>query len=303
MSLVADCVLCQQESIDEAAARFEQDHQCHVYIVCRRPRVGIDPASVEITASTIRGVFWIQRQDRQDRYDFSAKNNLGSTDIEVECGFPYSEIYFRCPERGVIGGGKVPFVLSRINIQHKELFPLEVLYVGQAFGDGGSRTAADRLSKHETLQAIHAEVNRQSPDQEIWLVLVSLKPYSITRMGMFMGPDELSPEEELRRALVGSSPGVSEQQQINFGEAALIRYFSPRYNVAMKKSFPNPAHQTYRECYDVDMNAVVVELDTTDIWAQLYSEAVSPRWLHMIQFELHTREKRMSIFDWEAPFV
>ena len=52
--------------------------------------------------------------------------------------------------------------IEHIGSAHDDL-DLEVLYVGQAYGPDGRRSASERLAKHETLQAIYGEAVRRSP--------------------------------------------------------------------------------------------------------------------------------------------
>ena len=80
----------------------------------------------------------------------------------------------------------------------------------------------------------------------------------------------------------------------------MIRYFQPEYNKIFKDTFPNPAHKTYAECYDLDINSVAVELNTEDSYCRLWSEAVPPRWTHFIHYALHSRAERQAMFDIEA---
>jgi hypothetical protein len=93
---------------------------------------------------------------------------------------------------------------------------------------------------------------------------------------------------------------MSEQQRLNWTEAALIKYFAPPYNKEYKKTFPSPAHKTYSDCYDLDLNTVGFVLDTSEVLGvKLYSEA--PRsWRHIGQFVLHSIEERRSMFDFSS---
>ena len=48
---------------------------------------------------------------------------------------------------------------------------------------------------------------------------------------------------------------------INITEAALINYFKPEYNVNFIDNFPDENHKGYKKYYDLDYNALSVELD------------------------------------------
>ena len=43
--------------------------------------------------------------------------------------------------------------------------------------------------------------------------------------------------------------------------AALINYFKPEYNVNFVENFPNENHKGYKQYFDLDYNALTVELD------------------------------------------
>jgi hypothetical protein len=135
---------------------------------------------------------------------------------------------------------------------------LEVLYVGQAYGESGARSARDRLASHETLQGIYAEAIASAPDQEVWLLLLGLQePYSMIQLGPTPPVPFLEPtEEEIASDLSRLWTRITEQQEINLAEASLIRYFAPPYNGIYKQTFPSPAHKTYSDCYELDLNTV-----------------------------------------------
>ncbi len=174
---------------------------------------------------------------------------------------------------------------------------MEVLYVGQAYGKDGSRNASDRLQCHTTLQGIYAEAIRKSPDQDIWLIVSSFEPLLLCsfdgRSQNYLTTDQQ--DSDHMKEVVDND--MTEQQQINFTEAALIKYFRPPYNKEYKDTFPNPAHSTYSECYDIDLNMVCVEVQTEDLMLGLWSEKVDPSWIHFCSFPLHSREDRVYMFE------
>ena len=130
---------------------------------------------------------------------------------------------------------------------------LEVLYVGQAYGSNGERTAPDRLRSHSTLQAIYSRVISRSPDQEIWLSLWSFDTKLLLSMdgrwSQYQTPLE---EDDAHLDQVWDTP-LNEQQKINLTEAAIIYYFQPEFNVQFKNEFPSPVHSTYAQCYSCDL--------------------------------------------------
>jgi hypothetical protein len=92
--------------------------------------------------------------------------------------------------------------------------------------------------------------------------------------------------------------GINEQQKINFTEAALIRYFEPPYNKIYKDTFPNPAHSTYSQCYELDINSICIELQTSELVnCQFFSSTIPKAPWHMKDFQLHSKAERRSMFD------
>ena len=287
-------MLLQQEHLDRiSAAGFEP----HIYLVCRRPRVGLDPASITFTPERIRGRFFIQRQDRQEFVEFDSPHSLGSSKLTVECPYPYSEFRFRTSAGAILSHGKTSLLVATLGQQYWRYLDLEVLYIGQAYGRDGTRTASQRLIRHETLQGIYAEALRRSPDQEIWIVVTTFEDQmfaSFDGISKTYGTTQAEDDAHIEQVVAAD---ITERQKINFTEAALIRYFQPPYNTLLKDTFPNPAHSTYSECYDLDLNAVSTEIDTEEIGCRLWSETIAPQWVHVCMFPLHSRDERMSMFE------
>lgn len=187
---------------------------------------------------------------------------------------------------------------------------MEVLYIGQAFGEDGNRTAIDRLGSHSTLQKIYSEAMQRNPDSEIWILLASFQQKNISTMNGMITMSQSNEKEDFNRWMNfnnGENP-FSDKQKINFTEAALIRTFIPQYNKEYKDTFPNPAHSSYSECYSLDLNAIVVEMDMTEARRWLYSDSKKrgidkegfdiPYWQYG-QFYFINDEERYKIFNYE----
>jgi hypothetical protein len=289
-------LLLQQDDLDTPpAVEALKSSRCHIYMVCRRPRITLDPASVTVSGERFTGRFLIQRGNTFEPRPFSTPNLTGHSSLVLECPYPHTRFRFLSPDGTLVSHGKVG-MLAHYTPGMEEYLDLEVLYVGQAYGDDGSRTAPDRLRSHSTLQSIYAAALTDAPDQDIWLVLWEFEPLLITSFDGRTGIYGTTDEEDSDHARSVIQRPVSEQQRINFVEAALIRYFEPEYNKTFKFSFPNPAHGTYKECYDLDLNAVSVELTTDDIRTRLWSQSVAANWIHMPTFPLHSSEERRNMF-------
>jgi hypothetical protein len=193
--------------------------------------------------------------------------------------------------------GKTAVLAQSLGPQFQKYLACEVLYVGQAFGENGSRTAPDRLESHSTLQEIYSDACSRAPDKEIWFCLWNFDPWLLVSFDGRQQEYGTSTEVDSEHIDTVLNTDITEEQRINFTEAALIRYFQPEYNVIYKDSFPSPKHTDYSECYNLDVNSVAVELNTEESKVILWSEAVSPRWIHFIQYALHNKEERKAMFD------
>lgn len=86
-------------------------------------------------------------------------------------------------------------------------------------------------------------------------------------------------------------------QLTSIAEACFIRHFQPEYNRVLKNSFPTTTLRILTSYYELDFNAIVSEVNTEDIFSRLYSETVPPGFHHIVPFDLHSVEDRMSFFQ------
>lgn len=273
---------------------FEND-PCHIYMISRRSRISLMPETIQITEYDIQCNVKVQNESKSKEYRVGFANNVGTTNFKIECSYPHTEF------KVVLAGGSVFSEGKVANLMHfaqpyAGYLDLEVLYIGQSFGVDGAKYAPERLVSHSTLQGIYAEAMRQTPDKEIWLVLCSFQEIM---MVSFDGSSEYKTtnEEDDEHMFRVLNTEVSLQQKINFTEAALIKYFRPEYNRTFKNNFPNPAHSTYKECYDLEINQVHVELDTELLGCRLWSPAIEAGWNHIAVFPLWSKEDRKDMFD------
>lgn len=290
-------LLLQQSHLDRVS---DFDFEPHIYMVCRRPRISIDPESCLFTETEFSAVF--KKQERNNFYDIPVvtRNLLGTKDIKLISEFPYTEYELVDLGGEVISKGKSALLLASLGAQYWDNMDLEVLYIGQSYGKDGSRNAAERLTSHSTLQGIYAEAIQKSPDQEIWLLLWEFTPLLLASFEGRSKAYKASTEEDSSHIKHVLANDITEQQQINFTEAALIKYFQPKFNKIYKDSFPNPAHSTYSECYEIDLNMVCVELQTEDLFLRLWTDEVKPQWVHLCTFPLHSKEERMYMFEFDG---
>lgn len=283
---------------------FTADSPCHIYLICRRPRILVDTENFLVNDDSIIFAFKIQRQDTFESIKIEIPNNYGSINFNLASIYPYNFFELR-KDGAVILEGKSAVLLQQFGGEFTKHLDLEVLYIGQSYGVEGARTAPDRLQSHSTLQGIYSEAIIKNPDSEIWLILTSFEQILLTSMDGTMKVSEeekLKDTEHLERVTkTVLNDGLNEQQVINFTEAALIRYFQPPYNIEFKNTFPNPAHSTYSQCYELDINSICIEADTENINCRLFSSSVPVHWRHMHNFFLHSKADRKSIFEYDKP--
>jgi hypothetical protein len=271
----------------------------HIYMICRRPRIGIRPESTVFTKNYVEGEFFIQKGEKKEIIEFKTPNKTNRDDLKMYSDYPYTEFFVKSDAGEVVSSGKTALLMASCGSDLWKYLNLEILYIGQSFGVGGERSASERLKKHSTLQGIYSEAIQRSPDQEIWLLLSTFQEILLSSFDgskSNYGTSDEEDEEHIKEIL---NTEVSLQQKINFTEAALIKYFQPHYNKIFKDTFPNPKHTSYSECYDLDLNMVSVEFHTEGLGTKLYSNEIDPKIRHFCMYPLHSKEKRMYMFDTE----
>ena len=280
---------------------FDEDNPCHIYFICKRPRLTINLSKCEIKTDEIKISCLIQEKNQFKEFEYKFKHNLGAKKMDLVSEYPHNTFKLISDEKTLLDA-KVSVHMQTIGFQ-ADFLDLEILYIGQSYGVDGARTAPDRLKNHSTLQRIYHDAIENNPDCEIWLALTSFEQVNIMMLDGFskFSQKELDEGDKKGSLLMNKLywEGINEQQRINFTESALIKYFQPEYNTVYKNNFPNPAHKTYRECYDLDINAICIEMQTAEIvncW--MYSSVIKKAPWHMKEFLLNSVEDRKSMFDW-----
>ena len=274
---------------------------CHHYAICRRPKITAAPIAIEANMVTI---------------EFSA--NRGKDGLA-----PVAKIKIELPEGAsldntppnmlrivdddgdvVIEGTAAEILaLSRMEEVHNPSLPwgltdldLEVVYVGQALGPKGDRSAVDRLLAHPTLQTILADTLANASHLDVWVVLMSFEPNAMSFLGPWKGAQ--GREASIQHFVDIYNTRLPDSQFTNLVEGALISYFQPHYNRTFKSSFPAPTNTSYGNVYVLDYNAVTFELSTRKIFARIGSKAIEPAFEHTGMFLLHDKASRRAFFSW-----
>jgi len=288
-------MLQQQDFENQDTINSLKETPCHIYMICRRPRFSFNHENIIITPSTVKGSFFINKGDHREEHSYETPNKAELCMHSYSIKKPYTEIDFYNKEGLCVSGGRASLLYTRLFPQYNESLDLEVLYVGQAFGEDGNRIAIDRLQSHSTLQKIYCDTLNLCPDKEIWLILWQFEPYVISIAGGF-GKAVNGIDESIEHYNTVVNSTISLDQQITITEAALIKYFQPNYNKEYKTSFPSSSHSSYDQCYKLDINCVAFELDTVCLKTRLFSDNVKPSIIHTNHFPLYSEIERKDMF-------
>jgi hypothetical protein len=292
--------ICQQDDLTNPILKkeFTEEFPCHIYFIISRPRISVVPEKCEFN-DLIKLVFRIQKG-----FDFEEKEVFlepfeDTTNYRIESEFPFSKFYIYNKNKEVIYA-KSALYYAMHSRKYSEEFNSELLYIGQSYGKDGEKDSTSRLKNHSTLQKIYSEVIQNNPDKEIWLNLLSFTRELHTSFDGINKQNKRH-ENEVENASRMMSKflknELNEKEIINFTEAALIKYFKPKYNIMFKDIFPSLDHKSYKESIEMDVNSVAFQLDTECINTKLFTEHIKPSFINMVSFTLKSEENRKSLFD------
>lgn len=264
-----------------------------IYMVARRPRISLDSDSIKVDDETITGKFVVNRGENTEIHSFTILNQLGTSQIRFESPAPHNMFFVYDENNELISMGKAANLIPLCKEPLEELLNLEVMFVGQTFGVEDAQTNLKKIKEIKSLQAVCADIELKTPDQDIWLVLWNFEQMSELSA---TNPEFMSPEEEslfLKKTL---GERITAQQAVNFTEAALVKFFLPEYNDTSKYDFENKAKETYPECYNLDVNLVIIELNTEEINCQLWSSQVEPDIMQYVHFSMNSPVECKDLF-------
>lgn len=265
------------------APLLEQIRSCHIYIIGLTPKMNL--------VSMIQ-----EEQDVVTHVDVAGKRYASRwtmpPDVTLKCDGRQDGWY-------VENAAGEKFALTetilqrRISTEH-DAVGFDVLYIGQAFGEDGSRNALDRLKKHETLQKI--AIKGIADGHVLTILMIGIEPSN--QLVTMFNPWAKNKEESSERIKKGLDKlfGTSEAERTTLYEASLIRYFQPPFNKAFKDSFPSTNMKVLSDCYDKDFSAVVAEINHDELPFRLFSAVVPREDSHIAFHDLHTDEARRVFF-------
>lgn len=263
----------------------EKTKKCHIYIIGEIPKVDISNIKKKGNEMIVEFLVLGNKYDIR----FSLPNNT----TLVGNGAPENPWHIVDSE----GQHFVPsdeILLQRLN-HEKKVQNMKVLYIGQAFGEDGSRNALDRLKKHETLQRI--AVTGVPDGYMLDLLLLEIVP--ATRLVTLINPkakDSTTTEGRIKNG-IDKIYTTDEAERTTLYEAALIRYFQPKFNKIFKDSFPSTNMKILRDCYQKDISAIIAEICFDALPFTLWSDSIEPKSYHTSVHDLHKDEDRKVFFS------
>jgi hypothetical protein len=279
--------------MDKISAEIAE--RCHIYLVCRRPACSFDPSTFKYDGKNLIGtlVYKLAGETHAVPFDYPFKLLDGATSVRL-APYPHREVQTFTPNGNLVRHLPASY-LATAKAADDALRHLEVLYVGQAYAEG-NRSAIVRLQSHSTLQKILADVVQKAPDDEILLLTFEYLPYRVITSMDGTDKNAIRDDSDHERFISIIDNPLTEHQQICLVEAALIRYFAPKYNEIYKASFPAADQKILSSCYELDFSGLIVEIDTEELSLPLYSKTVAAACHHIAKFNLIDPNARRSFF-------
>jgi hypothetical protein len=282
---------------DEKKDIKEHVKNSNIYLILKRPRISFIPNSIYIKNREITGKIGIQTEQELLERNFKINGVLPENVEHIKVSnYPHTKLTLLDKNNEDLLTFPVLAMLKQMNLDLAGLEHLKVEYVGQAFGSSGERSAAERLASHSTLQKILADIVANQPNMEVFLALYRFEfhrfIYSMDGT-VDVRIDGKKDREHYKKALESK---FKRKMRISLAEAALIRYFQPKYNKIYKKEFPKKRHKILKKLYDFDFAALAVEASVEDLGMQLYSNAIAHSEHHIARFDLHNIKERKSFF-------
>ena len=265
------------------APLIEQIRHCHIYIIGLTPKLDFVGATQE--AEDLVTSVEIGRRRYDLRWPVPKGATLKGSDqygwyVEDDSGGKFF------PSEAMIG--------QRISAEYG-ILDFKVLYIGQAFGENGSRNALVRLKKHETLQKIAVKGIPEGYNLTILMLAIEPANQLLTTFNPW-AKDASQSSERIKKGL-DKLFGTTEAERTTLYEASLIRYFQPEFNIEFKNSFPSTNMKLLADCYEKDFSGLVAEISIDELPFTLFSDTVPHRTSHIAKHDLHTDESRRIFFS------
>ena len=276
---------------------IERVRGCMIYFICCRPIVSILPDTLKAEGSQ----YVLEISFRQGAKETTCKikspegliENFGGKILVSD--YPHKSILIYDKEDNLVSEVLISNIIHLFQGVPKELSALEVLYIGK----GTSDCAIDRLNGHSTLEQILADILKNEPSKEVAILLYNFEMHKSA-----MTAPNFGEKAEIRgdaaqkhfKQVFAYKPSIDEQTRIV--EAMLIDYFkTSKYNTHFTQKL-SPQLKTLESVYNVDFDAVVVEINNENIgYLPIYSSNVRSSYHHQAILDIRKAEGRISLFD------
>ncbi|MDE1266132.1 hypothetical protein [Vibrio aestuarianus] len=269
---------------------LEISKNSHIYLITRRPSAYFVNDSLKYDNDTLEVEIGYKIEGKEHKFKHKQMFKLTDGAVNLIIGkYPHREIL------SVDDTGETVRRLPASMLSVPVLNDLEVLYIGQAFGNG-SRTAHERLKSHSTLQKILAESSVSYPDSEVSILMFQFEQYRLVATLDGNAKGVIDGNEDNKRFLDIKDNPLTEKQQIGLVEASLIRYFQPHYNEKFKIKFPSPKVKVLKKCFELDFSGLIVEVNTEDLGFTLNSEKAESKHHHIASIDIVSDKSRAGFF-------
>ncbi|MHA6891343.1 hypothetical protein [Ralstonia pseudosolanacearum] len=255
---------------------IERLDQCHLYMICKRPRLSLIPKTITWNADSIslKVSFSVNGEMHECHVKFIRPPELREAKEFSASPFPHRELQALDKDGKVIGEILFANLAHLIDSLPSFAKRLEVLYVGK----GVAKNTQDRLRNHETLQKVLAEINSDDPESEVF-ALVYRFDYRRSVGGVVT--DSADAAEFLKKNRGQYKPTLDDQ--VSLIEAATISYFhTTKYN-SHYINFPHTDTDAAQRAREFGVAYVAVQIDTENIGGvPIYSKQVEPRATHYV---------------------
>lgn len=170
------------------------------------------------------------------------------------------------------------------------LFIFDVIYIGQAYGSKGARTAIDRIFAHEKAQPAISYVHDYQPDTSVGFITINQQMTSVDKLHMDSTegyPDEVVISDWVKKQVAVLNQPLSETT-VDAAESVLIGAFKPPRNKD-KTNFSNTT-KSVKKLREMGYTHLQVRIDLQDSFAKLRGPNNEASTNHSLTFNLKTKK-------------
>lgn len=286
----------QVQSDGEMGAKEEEiSKSCHIYLICKRPATYFVKDSLVYKDNNLSVTVGYKINGEEHTFQYEGEFPLldGAVSLAIS-DYPHREILTFDSEGNEVRRLPASLVSVKQN-SSSPLKKLEVLYVGQSFGNG-SRSAHQRLKSHSTLQKILADTAHKYPDSEVSVLMFKFEEYRLLMSFDGISKDTIKGKRDKERFISIKENPLTLKQQVGLVEASLIRYFQPEYNDKFKLKFPSPKVKLLKKCFELDFSGLVIEINSEELRFELFSATREPKMHHISNVDIISDKSRASFF-------